>query len=347
MEDNNDNNKNPDDRPNETAEQLDMPASDQAPEDALSRTPEDLEQEEIETAAANSPKDIDSPTTKKQSPFIKILKRVNVYFLIFLILIAIAGAITVVNYLNSQKIEPTIELANQELTEDALKQLSNNYASVGTSTQTLTIQGNAVINGQTLMRGNLNVAGNIQSGGSLQGSSLTVSGNSSLGQTQINGLQVASELAVQGGTSLQGLSVAGNGSFGGGLTASEITTSRLVLSGNATIDVPNHIRFSGPSPGRTVNPGVLGGGGSASVNGSDTAGTVNINTGNNPTAGCFTRINFNQPFPKQPYVVISPVGPGAGLTSYYVDRNTTGFSVCAATPAPANQAFAFDYFVTY
>lgn len=326
----------------------DQPASDsQAPADALSRTPEDLEQEQAEQMSESDFNAIDADEAKrKASPLKRFFKRINVYLLGFLLLIIVAGAVTVVNYLNSQKAEPKIDLATQELTDDALQQLANRDASVGDNSQTLTIKGNAIISGQTLTRGNLNVAGNIQSGGSLQGTSLTISGSSNLGETQANNLQVATNLAVQGDTTLRNLNVAGSGSFSGELTASQITVTRLILSGNASLEVPNHISFTGPSPSRTINAGVLGAGGSASVNGSDTTGTVNINTGNNPSAGCFARINFNQAFSRQPHVIISPVGAGAGMSQYYVDRNNSGFSICTASPAPANQAFAFDYFVT-
>ncbi len=315
----------------------------EAPADALSRTPDDLAEEE---AAAQPETTTPAKPEKKVSPLKRFIKKANLYFLLFLLVVIIAIVITVVNYLNSQKdpVQPTV--ASQELTEEALKQLANTDASVGSSAQTLTIRGNAIIDGQTLMRGNLNVAGNFQSGGSIQGPSLTISGNSNLGQAQINSLQVAANTAVQGTTTLRDLNVSGASSFSGAMTASQITATRLIMSGNASLEIPNHISFTGPSPSRNITAGVLGNGGSASVNGSDTTGTVNINTGSNPSAGCFIRITFNQRFSNQPHVIISPVGNGASRTAYYVDRDQAGFSICTSAPAPANQAFAFDYFVT-
>lgn len=318
------------------------PSAQQSPVDALSRTPDDLEQEQAQQVTAPT----NAPVAKKISPIKRFFQKANLYFLIFLLLVVVASAITIVNYLNSKKSAPEPNIAAQNLTEDTLKQLANSDASVGDTSQTLTIQGNAIIAGQTLARGNLNVAGNLQTGGSIQGPSLTISGQSNLGATQINSLQVATNTAVQGSTTLRDLNVAGTSSFSGAMTASQITTSRLVLSGNAVLQIPNHISFTGPSPSRTINAGVLGSGGSASVNGSDTAGTVNINTGNGPVAGCFVRINFQQAFSNQPHVIISPVGSGASRTQYYVDRNTSGFSICTSNPAPANQVFAFDYFIT-
>lgn len=336
------------DKNNPSASENEAPkeAETQAPADALSMSPEELEKSKAEQAAANPTPATDVSEQKKISAFKKVFRKVNLYLLIFILLVVVAGAIAVVNYLNSQKppVEPTI--ASQELTEEALKDLANTDASVGGAAQTLTIQGNAIIAGQTLMRGNLNVAGNIQSGGSIQGPTLTISGTSNLGEAQINNLQVASNTAVQGTTTLRDLNVSGTSSFSGAVTASQITVTRLILSGNAVLQVPNHISFTGASPSRTPNGGVLGGGGTASINGSDTAGTVSINSGNNPTAGCMVRINFQQTFTNSAHVIISPVGAAAGNLTYYVDRNNSGFSICSNNAPAPNQTFAFDYFVT-
>ncbi len=317
-----------------------------APVDALSRTPEDLQEEQAQVAAAKAKDAPAPPAEKKVSPLKKFLRKANVYVLFFFLLIVIAGAVAAVSYLNSQKdpVAPTI--ASQELTEKALQDLANTNASIGGANQTLTIQGNTDITGQTLLRGNLNVAGNIQSGGSIQGPALTISGAANLGSAQINSLQVASNTAIQGTTTLRDLNVSGVASFSGAVTASQITVTRLILSGNATLQVPNHISFTGASPNRVANDAVLGSGGSSSINGSDTTGTVSINTGNNPTAGCPVRVNFQQAFSNAAHVLISPVGSGAGQMQYYVDRNNSGFSICSVNAPPANQAFAFDYFVT-
>lgn len=316
----------------------------QAPADALSRTPEDLEEERVEAAKAAPPTE---PTgEKKLSPIKKLFRKLNVYFLLFLLVLVIVGVITAINFFNSQKPQVEAAIENQELTEDALKQLANTNTSIGNTSQTLTIQGNTVISGQTLMRGNLSVAGNFQTGGSIQGSSVTVSGEANLGETQASQLQVEGDLAVQGGTTLRNLNISGPSTFSGPMTASQITASRLILSGNAELRIPNHISFTGPSPTRGGTGPALGNGGSASVSGSDTTGTINVNTGGSPQSGCFVRINFNQTFSNRPHVIVSPVGSGAGLSTYYVDRDQSGFSVCAASPAPANRAFAFDYFVT-
>lgn len=331
--------------PSETSASSSSENPAQAPADALSRTPDDLEQEQAATEA-KSATSTDEPAEKKISPIKKFFRKVNLYFLIFLLLIIVAGAVSAVSYFNSQK-EPTApDIASQKLSEDTLKQLANTDATVGGGSQTLTIQGNAIITGQTLMRGNLNVAGNFQSGGKIQGPSLTISGDTNLSDTQANKLQVKGDTTIQGSTTLSDLNVSGAASFSGAMKASQLTVTRLVLSGNASLQVPNHISFTGPTPSRTMNAAVLGRGGSTSINGSDTSGTVNISTGNGTSAGCFVRITFNKPFSNKPHVLISPVGSGAGRTQYYVDRDNSGFSICTAAPAPINQDFAFDYFVT-
>ncbi len=329
--------------PNGDESQPPKDGAQQAPADALSRTPDDLEEEASKTAAeANATK----PEEKKISPVKKFFRKVNVYLLLFILVCVIAGVVTWVSYLNATKAPETPDVDNQSLSQEALKQLANTDATVGNTAQTLTIKGNAVIEGQTLMRGNLNVAGNFQTGGTIQGPSLTISGQSNLGATQINSLQVATNTAVQGSTTLRDLSVSGTSTFSGALTASQITVTNLILSGNATLQVPNHIAFTGPTPGRTMNSGVVGAGGTVSISGSDTSGTISINTGAGPTAGCFARINFSQSFTRPPHVIVSPVGAAAGQTQYYVNRNATGFDLCTNNAAPANQVFAFDYFVT-
>lgn len=320
----------------------------QAPADALSMTPDELEQARTEQAAADTDlSGLDDEAEKKLSPAKRFFKKVNVYFLLFVVLLVVAGAITVVNYINSQKVPTEAAINSQSLSEEALKQLANNDATVGNTSQTLTIQGNAVIAGQTLTRGNLNVAGNIQAGGSIQAPTLTISGSTNLGDTQINNLQIGTNLAVQGNTTMRDLSVAGTSTFSGAVTASQITVTRLILNGNATLEVPNHIRFSGSAPNRTYNNAILGNGGSTSISGSDTAGTINVNSGNNPSAGCYMRVIFQRQFTSTPHVIISPVGQAAGQTQYYVERDTSGFNLCSASAPPANKSFGFDYFVTY
>lgn len=319
---------------------LETPESD-APADALSKTPEELA-EEVPKPDSNT---VTHDEAKKQSAFKRLWQKMNVYVLIFALLLIVAGIVAVVFYLNSQRAPEIPDIANQELTEEALQQLANTDATVGDSAQTLTIQGNAIIEGQTLMRGDLNVAGNIQAGGSLQAPTLTISGTSNLATAQIDSLQVAGNVAVQGTTTLQELNVAGVSSFSGALTASQITVSTLTISGTGGLEIPNHIRFIGATPGSSVLGGPLGGGGSASMSGSDSAGVINVSTGNGPSTGCFIQINFRTAYTSQPRVLVSAVGAAAGRSDHYVERDQNGFRVCFGATPQANANFNFDYFV--
>jgi cytoskeletal protein CcmA (bactofilin family) len=279
---------------------------------------------------------------------IKVLLRVfNVYFLMFLFVVLIAGVVSVVSFLNSKKTPDTPNIINQNLTADQLKQLATSNTTVGNTGQTLTVQGNAIFSGQVLTRGDLSVAGAIKLGGDLTSQNFTASGNVNLAGTQAQSLQVANNTTLQGTLTVQkDLNVAGPASFNGPITANQMTVTTLIISGNGQLRVPNHIAFTGPTPGRSVNQGALGAGGTASVSGSDSAGTISINTGSGTAPGCFVTLNFNRAYAATPHVTITPIGAAAGQTQYYVNRNTTSMSVCTVNPAPANQNFGFDYFIT-
>lgn len=315
-----------------------------APADALSKTNEELSAEAVA--------DPNNPTPSAEAPvkpkgFKAFLKKVNVYLLGFVLVASVVAATGIVSYLNSKKAPETPSLATQGLSTEALKQLANSDATVGSAAQTLTIQGNAIFSGQVLVRGSLDVAGGIKLGGDFETQDLTVAGTSNLADAQANSLQVANNTALQGTTTMKDLNVAGATAFSGPVTAAQITVTRLILAGNGSLTVPNHLSFSGATPGRSiVDAGTLGAGGTVNINGSDTSGTINVNTGVSPTSGCFVRVNFAQPFVSTPHVVVTPIGQATADLRFYVTRTTNNFSVCSLNAAPGGQVFAFDYFIT-
>ncbi len=336
-----------DKKPDE-AKEASSPAQ-SAPADALEKTNEELGQEAARETAVNADGSTakDGKPAKKVNPLKQFLKRFNIYLLLFVLVVLIAVVVSAVGYLNGKKTPKAPSANNQTLSSDTLKQLANSDATVGDTGQTLTIQGNAIFSGQVLVRSDLNVAGTIKLGNELNVPNLTVANTSNLSTAQANTLQVAQGSTFQGTVTIQhDLNVGGAAAFSGSLTAAQITVTTLTMSGNAQLNVPNHIGFPGASPGRQIFPNVLGAGGSASVNGSDNTGTVNINTGSGPTAGCFITMTFNRPFASTPHVIISPVGIGAGQTQYYVNRSTTTLSICTANTPPANSVMAYDYFIT-
>ncbi|MEO6761510.1 MAG: hypothetical protein ABI220_04010 [Candidatus Saccharimonadales bacterium] len=280
---------------------------------------------------------------KKTSGFKHIASHINVYLLMFIFLLVIAGVIFGVIYLSNKK-QGNTEIKSQDLTQNDLKQLANSDVTVGGTKQILNVQSNAVFAGKVLVKDSVEVVGDLKVGKSLTLPSINVTGNSIFGDTQVNkGLSVAQDASVQGQLTVQkSLSVGGGGTFGGAISAPQITTGGLTLSGDLILT--HHITIGGVTPGHT-NGSVLGGGGTSSVGGSDSAGSVNINTGSGATAGCFITVNFAQKFNSTPHILVTPVGPAAGGLGYYVNRTTSNFSLCSTVAPPSNASFSFDYFV--
>lgn len=272
------------------------------------------------------------------------LRRFNLYLLLFLFILLIAGAISTIAYFQSRKASVTSTLKARALTEQNLQQVANSDATVGNAQQVLNVESSAVFAGKVLIRDGLEVAGNLRIGGTVALSNITVAGTASLGQVQISkSLAVAGDTALQGSLSVaKTLQVNGGGTFNGSVSAPQVTTSNFQLNGDLILT--HHITTGGGTPGRS-NGAALGNGGSASVGGSDTGGTVTINTGSNPVAGCFVTINFTSKYNAIPHILLTPVGSAGGGLAYYVNRDTASFSICVSAPAPAGSSFGFDYFV--
>jgi cytoskeletal protein CcmA (bactofilin family) len=327
------------------------PAADSQPPAAASAPPPEpndaedaLETAEPETDTAGATATGSSlPPPKKSGGIKALLKRFNIYLLMFLFVLITAAMIIVVSYLQSSK-STVATIKSQSLSGSALQQIASSDATVGSSSQLLNVQSNAVFAGSVLVRNALQIAGNLTVGGTLSLTNIDVSGTSSLAQ-----LTVSKNLAVTGDSALQGaltvgksLVVNGSGTFNGPITAPTISAASLNLSSDLVLT--HHITAGGPSPSRT-NGTALGAGGSATVGGSDTSGTVSINTGSTPLAGCFITVYFATRFNSTPHVLVTPIGSAAGGLAYYVERSSSSFSVCDASSPPAGSSFAFDYFI--
>ncbi len=272
------------------------------------------------------------------------LKRFNLYILLFVFILVLAGGIIGIAYFQSKSASVTSTLKTQNLTEQTLQQVANSDATIGSSQQVLNVQSSAVFAGKVLVRDDLEVAGSLQIGGTVALNDITVSGTSQLGQVQVNkNLSVAGDTGIQGAVTIaKSLQVSGTANFSGAVNAPQITTFNLQLSSDLVLT--HHIVVGGGTPGRSNGP-ALGGGGTASVSGSDTSGNITVNTGSSPAAGCFATITFITKFNNTPHVIITPIGSSAGGLAYYVNRTTTSFSVCDATAPPSGTSFGFDYFV--
>lgn len=271
------------------------------------------------------------------------LQKFNLYLLLFGLIIVIGGIIITIGYFQSQN-AANATIKTQNLTQSALEKIAASDATVGNSQQILNVQSSAVFAGKVLIRKDLEVAGNLQLGGTIALTSLSVSGSSALGQVSISkDLAVAGNAGVQGSlTVTKGLQVNGGGTFSGSLSAPQITTSNLQVAGDLVLT--HHIVAGGSNPGRTNGP-AIGGGGTTSVSGSDTTGTITINTGSSPVAGCFITVTFAQGYNSTPHVLVTPIGIATSSLAYYVNRSASSFSVCSSSSPSSGTTYNFDYFV--
>lgn len=291
----------------------------------------------------NSPKKDPGPSSdkKKRKNLKDLIVHINIYLLLFILIMVVAALGVFVSMQQTKKqLEPPT-LTSQDLSQEALEQINESEVKVGDPKQTLAIESNAIFSGKVLVRDDLDVAGTIKVGNALNLPGITVAGTSSFDQIQANQLSVSGDSSIQGALNIQkNLTVAGGGSFGGPVSIPQLTVQSLQLTNDLTIT--RHIDAGGPTPS-LARGSALGGGGTASVSGTDTAGTISINTGSGTGAGCFATITFANKFNGTPHVVITPVGSAAGGLNWYINRTSSGFSVCTTNPAPAGQNFAFDF----
>lgn len=292
----------------------------------------------IPAASAATP---NGPVTH-ESLLRRAIHHINIYMLLFVLVLIVAGATAVVFYLKANNGTAGNTPPPQTLSQSTLDQLSSSDVTVGEPKHTLSVQSNAVFTGDVLVRSNLQIAGTLQVGSDLAINGIRVTGNSTFDDVQVTkSLAVTGNESIQGQLNVkQGLDVDGTGTFLGALSAPSLSVGSLQLSGD--LDLTRHIAAGGGTPARS-NGAALGGGGTVSVSGSDTAGSVTINTGGNPGPGCFVTVAFTTKFNATPHVVVTPVGSAAAGLSYYINRSTSNFSICTTTSAPAGATFGFDY----
>jgi hypothetical protein len=130
------------------------------------------DQDTTVTVTPESTKDDKDGNKKKRkhsgSLLTRITNRVNIYLLAFILLIVVSLIIVFVVVQSSNKQAAKNEtITAQELTQEAIDNLSSNEATVGDPKQLLNIESNAVFAGKVLIRDGLDVAGPIKVGGDL------------------------------------------------------------------------------------------------------------------------------------------------------------------------------------
>lgn len=274
----------------------------------------------------------------------KILRKINVYSILLVLVLLILGGISYYAIVQNRKSAKEGTLNTQKLSQNSLDKLAATDSSVGDAKQTLSVESNAIFAGGVIIRGNLDLAGTLKVGGPLSLPGLTVGGTTNLDQAAVKSLTDSGDASFQGKVTIQnGISVTGSASFSGTVTAAQISADSLLLG--KELQLSSHIVTSGGTPGRT-NGNALGSGGTASNSGNDTSGTIVINTGNAAAAGCFTTLTFTRVYTTTPRVIVSPSSATAGGIDYYINRTTSGFSVCTSANPPNNTSnIVFDYIV--
>lgn len=271
-----------------------------------------------------------------------IIAGINIYLLLFILVLLLSAIASYASYRSSKRAEEQNTVAGQSLSTEDLQNLKNNDTSVGDAKQTLTIASNAIFNGRVLVRDSLDVAGTIRVGGALSLPGITVSGTSSFENVNIgNNLSVSGNQSVQGTLTVQkNLTVGGGATFAGTISAPSLSIDQLIM--NKDIQLNRHIDAGGSTP-RVSGGTAVGGAGTVSISGTDTAGTVNINFGNSLVAGILANVTFATPFTQTPHVVITPVGSNCANLNYYVNRTTGGFSIGTTNGGNPGSSCAFDY----
>lgn len=310
--------------------------------------------EDKDTAVTATPKDgkkesVKDKLPKKGKPLGDRLKalvsRLNVYLLVF-ILLAVVSLIVLFVVINSSNREAAKDEAieTQELTQEAIESLSGNEVTVGDPKQLLSVESNAVFAGKVLIRDGLDVAGPIKVGGALNLPGITVSGTSEFDEVILNQLTISGDTNVLGSLNVQnGFSASGTISFNGPVSATSLTVDEISLSGD--LKFSRHIDAGGGTP--SVSGSNVGSGGTVTMSGTDTSGTVSINVGSGASSGVLATVTFVSAYNNTPHVVMTPVtnnGSLAAINYYVTNRTTTGFSI-AATNAPSAGSISFDYIV--
>lgn len=311
---------------------------------------ESLENVEGQDTVTNGVTDASSTSVTTEAPadtgkrgLAKLWDKVNIYFLLFVLILLISGGFAAILYLRSRTATTNSnDISQQQISTDTLQKLANNGIQVGDPKQVLNIQSNSVFAGTVLVKGELQVAGGLKIGTSgLSIADVNINGSANINQLQAQTVTVSGNTAIQGQLSVQrDLSVSGTGTFSGGVSTPQLTTAKLQLSGDLVLT--RHIVAGGPLPSR-ANGNALGSGGTTSVSGSDTAGTVTVSTGGGAGTGCFVTITFAQAFTSAPRVVITPIGSEAAALDYYITRSATNFSICTTSTPPSSASFSFDY----
>lgn len=293
-----------------------------------------LEENSDHVATPDTPKG--KPPSNQSIARIMFVASSHIKAIIILLLIILlgVGAALLIKDAISKHSNKTVVINTQSLSNGTLNKVTSQLGNEGQVSTQLTItpstlfKNSVEIQGKTTTDSDLDVGGNFNTKGS---------------SNLYGPVNARSSLAVQGSGSYGGnLSVTGLVTAAS-LSVGSINISTINLSGD--INVGGHIIPSGAVP--SVSASAASSGGSATITGNDTAGTVTINIGAGKTvAGELAIITFHKAFATTPKVQLTPLNSASAQIFYYVSQSPTFFTVNSAG-MPANGAsYTFNYLVT-
>lgn len=250
------------------------------------------------------------------------------------------------------------------ISEEVLNKVGVNKTSIGNSGVQLIVDPDAKFNGTLTTAGDVSIGGNLTlnskftadiaalaqlEAGDTSLSKLNVSGDSTFSTLNLrNNLNVAGATQLQGALTVAGLvtmtnnlNLVGNLAVGGTITTAGFTARNLASTGTLTIG--GHIITSGSIPNFGAGgSAALGSNGTASINGNDSAGTINIATGVGAGSGLIGTVAFRTQYASIPRIVLT--GIGTGVTFYIVNPTVGGFSVYVNGSMPPG-GYAVNYIV--
>jgi hypothetical protein len=282
---------------------------------------------------ASAPLNVDkgevSPSPKRQ-----IIAKKYIFIAIGItVAVALLGLIAIKATGSSKKSAPKpADTSSQPNQTQALDQKTLNKLTTTTSPAT-SPEGQLTISSNTLFKSAVEVQGNVKID-----KDLAVGGN----------------VIVKGTTVMQGpvgidnsLSVRGALSVGGPLNAptlsvGSLSVTNMNISGN--FNFGGHISPGGATPNARAS--VSAGGGTVSINGNDTSGTIIINTSSASGPGEMATVTFRTPFSSTPHVQLTPTNGASAALNYFTTRSAGTFSVETGSGTSGGTTYVFDYLVT-
>jgi hypothetical protein len=298
------------------------PKDDQSQYDIF-RQESSLETIEVAEERSASSGQSDGPKLKRRRSLRRTLKRAAVPLGVVLLLASVGTGIALFNRQDKQG--PTVVINTQSLDNGTLNELTSKNGDP--AKQQLTITPDTIFKNNVSVQGSTDIIKN-----------LSVSGTAKIqGATDIRDtLSIGKSLSVGTNLTVNGLITAAS------LNVGSLTISSINLSSNLVFG--GHIVPSGSVP--TARASSAAGGGSVSITGNDTAGTITITTGGGPIAGELAIITFHTAFGTTPKVQLTPLNSSASGLNYFVTHTAGLFTVNTSTVPSANATYIFDYLVT-